>query len=374
MAYSLKIKRGESVIYILLWVIILLMPVFFSSTSSGIEWTRVFNEWIRFIPFLLVFLLHNFLLFPLLFVGNKRIWYFIAITGVIGLAAYFGDILSDYINYQPQVEPMRNPMRDMTPDMMPGPPHGEILPPQSRVNQPQQQPFHKVLIDNILVSILVVGFNVAIKISAIWQAEEQKNKELEKEKLETELAFLKYQVSPHFFMNTLNNIHALIDINSEDAKESVIKLSKLMRYLLYDSGEGRTTLTKEIEFINSYVDLMKLRFTSQVSVNLSFPAHIPNIEIPPMLFTSLLENAFKHGISYQKKSFVELVMNADQEFLYFRIKNSKKDNDNGLNEPGGIGLENLRKRLGLIYGKRYSLVQNENEDTFEINIKLPLND
>jgi LytS/YehU family sensor histidine kinase len=174
-------------------------------------------------------------------------------------------------------------------------------------------------------------------------------------------------------MNTLNNIHALIDINSEDAKESVIKLSKLMRYLLYDTEEGKTTLAKEIEFIKSYVDLMKLRFTSHVSVNLSFPGYIPNITIPPMLFTSLLENAFKHGVSYQKASFIELIMNTDETFLYFSIKNSKRIGDNGLNQPGGIGLDNLRKRLELIYKERYSFKQNEDADTFEINIKLPLN-
>ena len=201
----------------------------------------------------------------------------------------------------------------------------------------------------------------------------RRKKELEKEKLKTELAFLKNQVSPHFFMNTLNNIHALIDINSEDAKESLIKLSKLMRYLLYDSETGKTTLAKEIEFIKSYVDLMKLRFTEKVSVKLSFPEKIPNIEIPPMLFTSLLENAFKHGVSYQKESFIEIIMNANNEFLFFRIINSKQKSGNGIVEKGGIGLENLQKRLELIYGKDYSFVQTESENDFEINIKLPIN-
>ena len=231
-----------------------------------------------------------------------------------------------------------------------------------------------LLFENFLSSVLVVGFNSAIKLTIKWQDEEQKNKELEKEKLQTELAFLKNQVSPHFFMNTLNNIHALIDINSEDAKNSIIKLSKLMRYLLYDSEEGKTTLAKEIEFIKSYVDLMKLRFTSKVKIQLSFPDNIPEIEIPPMLFTSLVENAFKHGVSYQSESFIEIIMNANKEFLFFRIRNSKQKGGNGIMELGGIGLENLKKRLNLIYGKKFSIVQNENDEAFEINIKLPLNE
>jgi uncharacterized protein (DUF2164 family) len=337
------------------------MPIFFSQTDTGINWSRVQHEWIRFLPFFLVFIVHNYLLFPRLFGKDQRILYFLFTIVLILLASYFANFIEPFISI-PQGDPMRMPPHDPMPPMGPKPGMGGEIKP-SRI----------LLVDNVLVSFLVVGFNAAIKVTVIWQAEEQKNKELEKEKLQTELAFLKNQVSPHFFMNTLNNIHALIDINSEDAKESVIKLSKLMRYLLYDTEEGKTTLAKEIEFIKSYIDLMKLRFTSHVSVNLSFPGYIPNITIPPMLFTSLLENAFKHGISYQKTSFIELIMNTDETFLYFSIKNSKRIGDNGLNQPGGIGLDNLRKRLELIYQERYSFKQNEDEDTFEINIKLPLN-
>lgn len=290
MAYSFKLKRGETVIYIILWIIVLLMPIFISNTELGIEWTRVQREWIRISPFLAVFLVHNYLLFPHFFIGEKRVFYFISVLVLIVAAGLLGDVVGELFNQQ-------------TGETIGRPPMGEELPmgnrpPMGRAPR-QPQPWHKIFIDNFLVSVLVVGFNAAIKLTVIWQAEEQRNKELEKEKLKTELAFLKNQVSPHFFMNTLNNIHALIDINSEDAKESVIKLSKLMRYLLYDSDEGRTSLVKEIEFIKSYVDLMKLRFTEKVKVKLSFPETVPNIEIPPMLFTSLLENAFKHGISYQ---------------------------------------------------------------------------
>lgn len=360
MNYSFKIKRGESIIYIVLWMIILLMPVFISKNDTGISWSRVQHEWIRFLPFAVVFLVHNYVIFPKFFIQNKRFLYYSLSIILIILAGLFADFIVDLFRLRPV---------DSIP--MQRPPQG----PQMGMGQepPGPQPWRRMFIDNTLVSILVVGFNAAIKLTVKWQDEERKNKELEKEKLQTELAFLKNQVSPHFFMNTLNNIHALIDINSEDAKESVIKLSKLMRYLLYDSEEGKTTLAKEIEFIKSYVDLMKLRFTSKVAVNLSFSESLPDLEIPPMLFTSLLENAFKHGISYQKESFIELAMNADKEFLYFRIKNSKKDGGNGLDEPGGIGLENLKKRLELIYQNTYSLNQKEDKETFEINIKLPLN-
>lgn len=379
MNYSFRIKRGESIIYIILWLTILLIPIFISKTDTGINWLRVQHEWVRFLPFAIVFIVHNYLLFPQFFIQKKRILYILLTIVLILLAGFFGDFIANLFHLQPF---NLSGLPENTPNGMQGPRQG----PPMGMGQPQGPPmgmgpesrgpeeWHKKFIDNALVSILVVGFNAAIKLTVKWQDEEQKNKELEKEKLQTELAFLKNQVSPHFFMNTLNNIHALIDINSEDAKESVIKLSKLMRYLLYDSEVGKTTLIQEIEFIKSYVDLMKLRFTSHVSVKLSFPDLVPNIEIPPMLFTSLLENAFKHGITYQKESFVEIIMKADKEFLFFKIRNSKKEKGNGLNEPGGIGLDNLHKRLELIYNNRYTLEQKEDAESFEINIKLPINE
>lgn len=368
MNYSLKIRRGESIIYIVLWLVILLMPVFISKTDTGINWLRVQHEWVRLLPFLIVFLVHNYLLFPQFFIQKNRILYFSLTLILILLVGLFGDFIADLFSVRPADNldiNLNYPMQMQRPPQ--GPPMGMGQEP------PGPQSWHKMFIDNTLVSILVVGFNAAIKLTVKWQDEEQKNKELEKEKLQTELAFLKNQVSPHFFMNTLNNIHALIDINSEDAKESIIKLSKLMRYLLYDSEQGETTLLKEIEFIKSYVDLMKLRFTSQVILKMSFPEKIPNVAIPPMLFTSLVENAFKHGVSYQKDSSIEIILKTDKENLFFRIKNSKQVVDNGINEPGGLGLENLQKRLDLLYGKKFLLEQNETNDSFEINIKLPLN-
>ncbi|MDX8340352.1 histidine kinase [Draconibacterium sp. IB214405] len=256
------------------------------------------------------------------------------------------------------------------PEMLPGmpPPSGGLY--SARMMPPKDLR----ILDDLLICTLVVGFNLAIKLAITKQFEEQKLKDLQKEKLETELAFLRNQLSPHFFMNTLNNIHALIDVNSGDAKDSVIRLSKLMRYLLYESDEEKTSLKKEIEFIKSYVDLMKLRYTEEVKIELSFPENIPSVKIPPMLFTSLLENAFKHGVSYQKDSFVKIAVETEDLFLIFRISNTKNGNTNLKKEYSGIGLENLKKRLDLIYGTNYSLIKNETDTLFEISIKLPVNE
>ncbi len=365
MKYQIKNTRNiELLVYVIIWLIVLLMPIFFSQYNDGINWSRVSHEWIKIIPFLIIFLIHNYLLFPFFLIPKKYWIYFgstiLLIIGVSILSMFFGREVG--------------PSRGIMPQSLNLPPFPQKHIPIGELPLFRVKIWQLILFEDFITSILVIGFNAAIKLTVKWQDEEQKNKELEKQKLETELAFLKNQISPHFFMNTLNNIHALIDIHSEAAKESVIKLSKLMRYLLYDTENAKTTLAKEIEFIKSYVDLMKLRFTSQVSIKLSFPETVPDIKIPPMLFTSLVENAFKYGVSYQSESFIEIIVKTNKEFLFFRIINSNHISANGLNEKGGLGLENLKKRLDLIYGKNYSLAQNENAKEFEINIKLPVNE
>jgi LytS/YehU family sensor histidine kinase len=257
------------------------------------------------------------------------------------------------------------------------PPESFARPPRERPQNPRPLPPPKRLppyLIFVIISTLIIGFDTGLKLSVLWVRSEQKRVTTEKENMEIQLAFLRNQISPHFFMNTLNNIHALIDIDTEDAKASVIKLSKLMRYLLYDSDHEKVPLSKEIEFIRSYVELMQLRYSDKVLINLSFPETIPGVDISPMLFTSIVENAFKYGVSYQHESVIDILMNADAHDLYFRIRNSVHPSESKHNESGGIGLVNLQKRLHLIYGKNHSITTSQNNDIFEINIKIPLYD
>ena len=125
--------------------------------------------------------------------------------------------------------------------------------------------------------------------------------------LNTELAFLKNQINPHFFFNTLNNIYSLVQINVGDGQKAILQLSKLMRYLLYDTDKGEQPLSREIEFMTTYIDLMKLRLSEKVSVTVVFPENFDNVLIPPLLFLPFIENAFKHGISYRKSSFIHII-------------------------------------------------------------------
>ena len=194
-------------------------------------------------------------------------------------------------------------------------------------------------------------------------------KELEKQNLQTELEYLKHQINPHFFMNTLNNIHALIDIDAEKAKETVIELSKIMRYILYDSSQPLIPLQKEITLMNNYIELMRIRYTDPIDITVSVPEHVPDVKIPPLLFITFIENAFKHGISYRHASFVHVAIEVQEKELSFYIMNS---NFNQLPHDTGIGLENVTKRLNLLYGNKYTLSIRAEEDVYRVTLVIPI--
>jgi len=227
--------------------------------------------------------------------------------------------------------------------------------------------------DNLIICILIVGAGTTIKLMSKWLNEEQLRKDVEKEQLKTNLALLRHQVSPHFLMNTLNNIHALVEIDSGKAQDAIERLSILMRYLLYDSAQSTIELKKEIDFINSFVSLMQLRHSDEVEVKIRIPDQIPEIKIPPMLFISLLENAFKHGVSYPLKSYIYLEMQIHGNSLVCNIKNRKqKTVANQFDEYSGIGLANIKKSLNLLYEQDYKLEISDKEHEFEVNLTIPL--
>jgi len=218
---------------------------------------------------------------------------------------------------------------------------------------------------------LVIGFDTGLRMISRWSKLEQEKTLLEKENVQNQLAFLRNQVSPHFFMNTLNNIHSLIDIDAGEAKDSIIKLSKLMRHLLYESEAEQTPLKKEVEFIRSYINLMKLRFTDKVEIEVAIPENLPDKTIPPLLFTSLIENAFKHGISYKHPSFIRINLSVADGRLNFDIANSKQVKDVN-DSTQGIGLKNTRQRLDLLYAGDYAFDISENENEFVVKLSLPI--
>jgi LytS/YehU family sensor histidine kinase len=170
-------------------------------------------------------------------------------------------------------------------------------------------------------------------------------------------------------MNTLNNIHALIDLDTEKAKDVVIELSRLMRYVLYDSSQPYVSLKKEIAFLYNYIGLMKIRYTDDVDIRISVPEVIPDVKIPPLLFMSFIENAFKHGISYQSNSYIYTVVGIDDDKLSFMVENSSYT---GTPTHQGVGLDNIKKRLQLIYQNNYSLHIEDTSEKYKVILTVPV--
>jgi LytS/YehU family sensor histidine kinase len=228
----------------------------------------------------------------------------------------------------------------------------------------------------ILLSILVTGFSLGLKVLERHSDTEKRQKELEKEKLNSELAFLKNQVSPHFFFNTLNNIYSLIEISKDDAQDAVLKLSKLMRYLLYESEQGKTLLSHEVDFMKNYIDLMKLRLSNKVELKIDFPDNMAEHHIPPLLFVPFIENAFKHGISYREKSFVHIALKIKNKTITFHCSNNLtgKTEKNHSENHSGIGLENVRKRLNLLFPECHSLKIDTSGHTFDVLLEIDLHE
>ena len=200
----------------------------------------------------------------------------------------------------------------------------------------------------------LAGFTTGVKVSKDWIQNQQLMKEKEKLWLETELNFLKTQIHPHFFFNTLNNLYSLTLKKSDQAPEIVLKLSALMSYMLYESNTAKVSLNKEITYLQNYLDLEKLRFGQRLSVPFEIEGQIEDVNVPPMILILFVENSFKHGVKNNLQQIhIDISLKVEGAFLYFRVKNPISENRS--KENTGIGLKNAIRRLDLLYGRNHQL-------------------
>lgn len=374
-------KVPEATIYLIVWLVIFIIPVLVSTSNTGGFDKQILVGWARMVPFVLIFIINTVWLLPELLFKGKTAMYLLAVVVISLLLVYLWEfifpIIKDYFDGSQSHDFInQRPLMDGQRPLRPGQRPPEI---GQRMQPPNQQPplprGHILgIVNQVVIAWLVVGFNVAIKVTNKWFKDEQTKRELEKEHLKSELAFLQNQISPHFFMNTLNNIHAQIDIDTKEAQSSIVTLSKMMRYLLYESDQGMTFLKKEIEFLKSYVDLMKLRIDDSVIINLEISVIDEDIKLHPFLFISFVENAFKHGVSYNEKSFIKIELKQNDEFIEFNCLNSLSVQNKITNPYSGVGLENIKKRLNLLYSSNYQLEINELESEFKVHLKIPTYD
>lgn len=229
------------------------------------------------------------------------------------------------------------------------------------------------IIPNLFTILLVLGISTSLTLLQKWQTDATLRLSLEQAKTASELSFLKAQINPHFFFNTLNNIYALTLLDVETAREALHRLSRMMRYVLYDTQTSTTMLSKELAFVGDYIQLMQLRLTDKVTVTLNSPAPLLDRPIAPMLLLPFVENAFKHGVSALQPSQIQITIQQRQNQLVMDVRNTLfADKTPSLETGNGIGLTNTRRRLDLLYPNQYALEIDEQTPGGEYRVQLTL--
>ncbi len=316
------------IVHILLWGMVLVAPYFFMDREKIFQWDMFIRSTPDMVGLLLIFYINYFVLIDkFLFKGKYYQFIFyniILLVAMLALMHFGNDFIRTLTN-----QPMRRRRMRVSPWLF--------------------------VIRNATTLVTMVGLSVALKMTYRWFMAENERKELEKAKTEAELQNIKNQISPHFLLNTLNNIYALIAFDPDKAQQAVLDLSKLLRHMLYDNEKTYVPLHQEISFVKNYIELMRLRLSDNVVLDAQIEANENSTTpIAPLIYISLIENAFKHGISSSKPSFIAFrISERPNGVIEFISKNSNYPKSNSDKSGSGIGLELVRKRLDFIYPNSY---------------------
>ncbi len=355
----MKGRKTENIVYLMVWLVVisiylvniireraeLAAPLLDASTL-----VRIVNA---IIPFLVLFSINNWILIPRLLLKN-RVTSYLKFAGLLVLLMWG----YQYIN---SLQFLHSFPEDM--------------PPRPHMNHPHPLMPLPLLLD-FMYTIIIVGGNMAVALLFQRFEDRLERESLMKSNAENELAYLKAQINPHFYMNMLNNIHGMIEIDPEKAQAMVIDMSQLMRYMLYDSSQTRIPLANEINFLHNYLRIMRRRYPEEkVRIWADFPeeSKIRDIKIPPLLFLVFVENAFKHGISYRKESHVTVAVEVEDKKLLFRCINTRYPEE-GETKREGIGLRNVSQRLKLIYGDCANLDIKETDEEYIVTLTIPVDE
>lgn len=343
---------GENLLYVMVWAAIILVPVLNSQMMSEmhVNLENVLIAWRQIAPYLIIFIIHNAILAPRYMLRRKYGKYLVSnlalIISVFWLVQVYEDHLSDHLLKQNDPE---------------------------AIDAYRKASFSNLeMYWSVVLGFFMTGANTGIKLIYQSMRDEQQMETLKRQNLQAEMDYLKYQINPHFFMNTLNNIHALIDIDTESAKNAVIELSKMMRYVLYESGREIISLNRDIQFLKNYIELMRIRYTDAVNISVESPGNLPEqLSIPPLLLIVFVENAFKHGISYSRPSFIHIRVRYIDGKVYYSIINSRHTAEPS-GKDAGIGLENVRRRLQLIFANRHTLaIDTRRPNMYRVKLIIP---
>ena len=342
-----KNKKITLFSHILVWLVLFSMPYLLSYGQEQDLNRVIAHFWIPIAFYAIIFYANYFVWIDKYLFSNKTVHFIIINLIVIASFIILKEVLKDYyFNETFRITPKKEGV---------GP------------------PIKMFLYIQMLSYMAPLLFSIAIKTTKRWIQTEAERKEAANVKLKSELQHLHYQLQPHFFFNSLNNIYAMVDISPDQAKTSIHSLSKLMRYMLYETNVELISLSKEIDFMKKYIDLMKLRVSDKTVVNYNFPQQETSIKVAPLLFISLIENAFKHGVSASKSSTIDINISTQDKTVLFTIENDdfpkKSDDKSG----SGIGLVNIKKRLELLYLNKNSFSTIVKDNRFIAKLEIETN-
>lgn len=362
-------NKVHIILHIAVWLILFILPAYLLFIDSGSDEFILRRVYVQIFLYAVIFYANYLLLTPKLFFRRRKVLYFIAAISLVLIATSINELAFKKYDFRG-----RNANRNM--GMRPSiqPPPGVPFMPGNQFPAELKRPSENWPMYNFIITTLFLsGFGMGLSFTDKFTQQEKKSKEAEKEKLNTELAFLKNQINPHFLFNTLNNIYSLVQNSVPDGQKAILQLSKLMRYILYETEKGDRFLSQEIEFMQTYIDLMKLRISDKVNITISFPENFNDVAIPPLLFLPFVENAFKHGISYRQPSFVDVRLNVDPGKIIFECSNSIVSKGEDLSKSdSGIGLENVKKRLALLFPGKHNLKVFETESIFHVILHIDI--
>ncbi|AWG22922.1 histidine kinase [Flavobacterium faecale] len=330
--------------HLLIWFILFSMPYVLSLGKSSDLIRTIAHFWIPIGFYAVIFYLNYFVIIDR-FLFTRRTLVFI---GVNMLLITFFIILKDQIDDSFYRELIK----------------------KNEFNKSEGPPFRMFMYIQMLSYLAPLLFAIALKTTQRYIKTEADHQEAAQFKLQSELQHLHYQLQPHFFFNSLNNIYSMVDISPDEAKKAIHSLSKLMRYMLYETNSELVPLSKETDFLKKYIDLMKLRVSEKTSVSYQFPTEANSIQVAPLLFISLIENAFKHGVSANKESHIKIQMTTHQKTILFSIENQNFPKQSDDKSGSGIGLTNLEQRLKLLYTNKHTFKTLIKDDLFIVQLEI----
>lgn len=329
-----KIKMIEGVVFWSCILIVVLFTFVFVDNPVSVLFTMV--------PFLFGLLVHHYIFLPAFFFKSKYPIYGFLVLVLVLAMAFFSETIR------------------------------ELASSSTRFRSFGGSTLQSSMLGSVIISVVVLGINLAIGMVFGSIVGKMKTQEDDRMLTKRKMEFLMFQISPHFLMNTLNNIHALVDVDVEKAKEAIVSLSRMLRYMLYETApEDKVPLHRQMEVYNAYCDLHMLRYGNNVKLKTTIPKDIPNVSLPPLIFIVFLENAFKHGIAYGKEATITTNLWVENNFLHYSLTNTIVSNK-PKQEGGGVGLVNVKKRLDICYGDTYTLNMGEKDGEYHVHLILPI--